>query len=167
VVVGSEGIYAKAIPYKDRKLTEAELGFNVAAQIEQIQNLVNQISTMARYDRVEFFKEFDVKVFDKIDYDKPDTIDTVVYKVTPLLNPEIAMAFAASMNHYTKDSVTKLMQRLLETQTYLDRVQIIKHKLQDFHDAMDIVYKNMRQAENAMNRHQSIAMAKLATEYIR
>ena len=47
---------------------------------------MKEISMIAQHERVEFFKDFNDRVFEGIDITKPDTIDSVVFKVKIFFN---------------------------------------------------------------------------------
>lgn len=70
-------------------------------------------------------------------------------------------------SNYLKESASEFIQKIFETDTYIQRLILLRKQLEAISAVMDIVQKNFKQADTQMVKMHQISMAKLATEYIK
>lgn len=61
IIVASDGIFAKTIPFKDDKLTKALKNYNLEGDIKAITNSIKSIKKSISYEKVDVFGELDLE----------------------------------------------------------------------------------------------------------
>lgn len=126
-----EGIFAKGIKYKDRELTKEEKLFNCAGELRQISQLMSQIKKLTSYDKIEVFQEVDGNALEQPDKLSADETDQVIY--------QIAIGVSKMQQNYLKENMTKFIQQMLETTTYIERVIMVRKQMEVINNVLDIV----------------------------
>ncbi|CAD8146121.1 unnamed protein product [Paramecium octaurelia] len=154
-----DGIFAQGIPYKDRPLTQAEQIIDIQHEIRMVNSLVQQIRKLAQYDRVEVFSEVKYSLLDSSEKLTPNQVDELVF--------QIAAGLSKLLTSNLKMNTSNFVQQLLESQTYIDRLFILRKQLENMSGVLDLVNKHFKEADSSLLKLHQQTLAKLATEYIR
>ncbi|CAK68840.1 unnamed protein product (macronuclear) [Paramecium tetraurelia] len=154
-----DGIFAQGIPYKDRPLTQAEQIIDIQHEIRMVNSLVQQIRKLAQYDRVEVFSEVKYSLLDSSEKLTPNQVDELVF--------QIAAGLSKLLTNNLKMNTSNFVQQLLESQTYIDRLFILRKQLENMSGILDLVNKHFKEADSSLLKLHQQTLAKLATEYIR
>ncbi|CAD8160202.1 unnamed protein product [Paramecium pentaurelia] len=154
-----DGIFAQGIPYKDRPLTQAEQIIDIQHEIRMVSSLVQQIRKLAKYDRVEVFSEIKYSLLDSSEKLTPNQVDELVF--------QIASGLSKLLTNNLKMNTSNFVQQLLESQTYIDRLFILRKQLENMSGVLDLVNKHFKEADSSLLKLHQQTLAKLATEYIR
>ncbi|CAD8145217.1 unnamed protein product [Paramecium pentaurelia] len=154
-----DGIFAQGIPYKDRPLTQAEQIIDIQHEIRMVSSLVQQIRKLAQYDRVEVFSEVKYSLLDSSEKLTPNQVDELVF--------QIAAGLSKLLTNNLKMNTSNFVQQLLESQTYIDRLFILRKQLENMSGVLDLVNKHFKEADSSLLKLHQQTLAKLATEYIR
>ncbi|CAK81801.1 unnamed protein product (macronuclear) [Paramecium tetraurelia] len=154
-----DGIFAQGIPYKDRPLTQAEQIIDIQHEIRMVSSLVQQIRKLAQYDRVEVFSEVKYSLLDSSEKLTPNQVDELVF--------QIAAGLSKLFTNNLKMNTSNFVQQLLESQTYIDRLFILRKQLENMSGVLDLVNKHFKEADSSLLKLHQQTLAKLATEYIR
>lgn len=154
-----DGIFAQGIPYKDRPLNETEQNFNIQHEIRLISNLVHQIKKVVAYDRIEAFQEVKLNLLETSDKLSPSEVDELVYQV--------ALGLSKLQNSHLKVGTVVFVQQLIESETYIERLLLVRRQLELTAQVMELVNKHFKEADQSMMKLHQQTLAKLATEYIR
>ncbi|CAD8064510.1 unnamed protein product [Paramecium sonneborni] len=154
-----DGIFAQGIPYKDRPLTQAEQIIDIQHEIRMVSSLVQQIRKLAQYDRVEVFSEVKYSLLDSSEKLTPNQVDELVF--------QIASGLSKLQSNNLKMNTSNFVQQLLESQTYIDRLFILRKQLENMSGVLDLVNKHFKEADSSLLKLHQQTLAKLAIEYIR
>ncbi|CAD8076184.1 unnamed protein product [Paramecium sonneborni] len=154
-----DGIFAQGIPYKDRPLTQAEQIIDIQHEIRMVSSLVQQIRKLAQYDRVEVFSEVKYSLLDSSEKLTPNQVDELVF--------QIASGLSKLLTNNLKMNTSNFVQQLLESQTYIDRLFILRKQLENMSGVLDLVNKHFKEADSSLLKLHQQTLAKLATEFIR
>ncbi|CAD8145644.1 unnamed protein product [Paramecium octaurelia] len=154
-----DGIFAQGVPYKDRPLTQAELQIDIKNEVKQISSLVSQIRKLAQIDRIEAFTEVKYSLLDSSEKLTATQIDEIVYQV--------AAGLSKLQTNNLKLNTSQFVQQLLESQTYIERLFILRKQLENMQGVLDLVNKHFKESDSSLLKLHQQTLAKLATEYIR
>ncbi|CAD8166219.1 unnamed protein product [Paramecium octaurelia] len=154
-----DGIFAQGVPYKDRPLTQAEQIIDIQHEIRMVSSLVQQIRKLAQYDRVEVLSEVKYSLLDSSEKLTPNQVDELVF--------QIAAGLSKLFTNNLKMNTSNFVQQLLESQTYIDRLFILRKQLENISGVLDLVNKHFKEADSSLLKLHQQTLAKLATEYIR
>jgi predicted restriction endonuclease len=118
VSVTPEGIFAKAVPYQDVKLTAEERKFNVKGELDLIQSLITSIRKSTSYDKIDLFEEVEMALFAKTEQPKPVELNRVVFKC--------AISIAKMLSNQLRQSPNEFIQTLLEARSYIARLLLVR-----------------------------------------
>ncbi|CAD8158707.1 unnamed protein product [Paramecium pentaurelia] len=154
-----DGIFAQGIPYKDRPLTQAEQQIDIKNEIKQIASLVSQIRKLVQIDRIDAFTEVKHSLLESSEKLTVTQIDEIVYQV--------AAGLSKLQTNNLKLNTTQFVQQLLESQTYIERLFILRKQLENMSGVLDLVEKYFKESDSSLLKLHQQTLAKLATEYIR
>ncbi|CAD8067660.1 unnamed protein product [Paramecium primaurelia] len=154
-----DGIFAQGIPYKDRPLTQAEQQIDIKNEIKQIASLVSQIRKLVQIDRLDAFTEVKHSLLDSSEKLTVTQIDEIVYQV--------AAGLSKLQTNNLKLNTSQFVQQLLESQTYIERIFILRKQLENMSGVLDLVEKYFKESDSSLLKLHQQTLAKLATEYIR
>ncbi|CAD8074774.1 unnamed protein product [Paramecium sonneborni] len=159
IEMSPDGIFAQGIPYKDRPLTQAEQQIDIKNEIQQISSLVFQIRKLSQIDRVEAFTDVNQSLLDSNENLTPTQIDELVYQV--------AAGLSKLQTNSLKLNTSQFVQQLLESQSYVERLFILRKQLENMSGVLDLVNKHFKESDQSLLKLHQQTLAKLATEYIR
>ncbi|CAD8070226.1 unnamed protein product [Paramecium sonneborni] len=154
-----DGIFAQGIPYKDRPLTQAEQQIDIKNEVQQISSLVFQIRKSAQIDRIEAFTDVKQTLLESSEKLTPTKIDELVYQV--------AAGLSKLQTNNLKLNTSQFVQQLLESQSYVERLFILRKQLENMSGVLDLVNKHFKESDSSLLKLHQQTLAKLATEYIR
>ena len=150
-------IFAKGIPYKDKKTTKASKKVNLEAEVATIKNLCHSIHYSLQVKYVEAFAsiDFDNYIEDPIN---PEKLEELLY---------IIVGEMGKVNSFMKENYQEFFQIYLEQRSPLVRLFMVKKKLEELQNVLDIAGKSMKEAEDSIRKIHEVAKARLSIEYIK
>ena len=150
-------IFAKGIPYKDKKMSQADKKVNFETEVTVIKNLCHSVRYILQVEYIEAFNSINFESYfaDTSDFEK---LEELLYNVVGEIG---------KVNNFMKENYQEFFQLFLEQQSLLVRVFMVKKKLEELHKVLDIASKGMKAAEDSIRKTHEIAKARLSIEYIK
>lgn len=151
-------IFAKGIPYKDTKITEEEKQINVLNVIIQIKNLILTLKQSVSHEKIEVFNNISFDSFNNNKNYDPEKLDEMLCLVVGECN---------KITNYTKENLQHFIQAFLEQRSLIARLFMVKKKLEEIKNVLDIVNRSIQYADEQIWKFHEQAKAKLSLDYIR
>jgi len=150
-------IFAKGIPYKDKKPTAAEKEIKVQSILVQIKNLILSIKQSVSHEKIDVFNGLS---FDSI-YSKniePEKLDELLCNI---------LGECQKLANHTKEPLQPFIQAFLEQRSQVSRMFMIKKKLEEFKNVLEIVNKSIQFADEQIWKFHEQTKARLSLDFIR
>ena len=150
-------IFAKGIPYKDKKSRKASDAVDYQAELTTIKDLCHSIRYILQVKYVEVFTSIDFNSHIE-EHDNLEKVEQLLYLI---------VGEVGKVNSFMKENYQEFFQQFLEQRSLPVRLLMVKKKLQELQKVLDIAGDSMRTAEDSIRKTHEVAKARLSIEYIR
>lgn len=150
-------IFAKAVPYKDSKITEEEKQINLLNVLIQVKNLILTLKQSVSHEKIE--------VFNNISFDNIHSKTFTNEKLDEMLCLIVGECY--KLSNYTKENLQQFIQAFLEQRSLVSRLFMVKKKLEEIKNVLDIVNRSIQYADEQIWKFHEQAKARLSLDYIR
>jgi len=149
-------IFAKGIPYRDSKPTEAEKKIDISQVLTETMELAKTIRELVAEEKIEVFTSIpEIPDEKKMDHQRLDEI--LCY----------ALGECYKLATFTKEGLQPFVEAFLEERSIHARMFMIKKKLEEIRNILEVVNRSVQYNDDQIWKPQENAKARLSFEYIR
>ena len=150
-------IFAKAIPYRDTKMTAEEGKVKIPNVLNHIKELTTTIRELVAPEKIDVFNALSFGLLDdkKLSHQKLDEL---------LCN---VVGDFHKLSSYTKESLQTFVENYLEERSLIARLLMVQKKLEEVRNMLEIISRSVKLDDEQVWNSRDNAKARLSHEYIR